>query len=511
MLQENGKAWARITAGLVLLAALIGTFFRFYALDFQSLWLDEIAAVGPALFAESFSDAYWHHINLHPTPPLYSLFLMAWASLTGFSETLLRLPSAIIGLATVFVFYIGLRRVFAQNIAAVGTILMALSWPAIYYSQEIRAYSAVLLFTTWAAVVWIRLLHALSPSAPGKTADWVELFIASAFAALTHPFGFIITEFQWLYLLLVVRKSRALALRSTLFGFALLLAYLCWFIPNTIGIAKLMAGEQIYFERPGLWFFVHIGAFLYHHPVVAILTCVIPLAIGSVSYLRRFFDTLLSGNLYSPAVYLPFIILVPFLFAFLVAQIKPFMYSRHLIVFLPFIFVFIAYVLACARWRNPWLQPLLVFILAVIACYWIFRDFYEPDKPQNRELAAFALTEMDARTLLVVPCDPEPRFECRLGPGRATNPRWSKYLYYLNYKTLPELPTIPRTFRDDKELALILDETRARGTSRVVLIGSRGNIGSVMGGLRLLESINYRCEKRRFHRALGAICSQISG
>jgi uncharacterized membrane protein len=509
MLGMRSELSPRTAVGLVLAAALIGAFFRFYELGAQSLWLDEIATAGPGLFASSFFDAYWHHINLHPTPPLYTVFLMGWSALTGFSEAALRLPSAIMGMAAVVVFYGGLRRVFDANLSAAAAILMALSWPAIYYSQEVRAYSAVLLFTTLAAVLWMRILKDLANSET-RGADWTKLFIASVLAALTHPFGFIITGFQWLYLFFAVLGRRNLAIRAALFGTGFFVVYLGWFIPNTFGIAKVIAEDQLYFNRPGLWFFVHIGAFLFHHPVVAVLTSIIPLGLGAAPYGKRLLRLIRAWDFTAPEIYLPFMLAAPFLFSFAVAQIKPFMYSRHLIVFLPFIFVFVAYVLSCRRWRYGVTQPLLIFVLAVTSCYWIFRDYYIPDKPQNRELAQFALAAAGEDALIAIPCEAEVRFECLLGPGKSTNPRWSKYIYYLNRGTLPRLPVMPETFRDRSELAAIVARSRELGKRRIVLMGSRGNVGMVEEALEYLQSSQFDCQTKEFHLALGAVCGPIS-
>jgi len=199
-----------------------------------------------------------------------------------------------------------------------------------------------------AAVLWMRILKDLANS-ESDTADWYKLFIVSVLAALTHPFGFIITGFQWLYLFVAVLGNRDLTIKAMLFGSGLFVVYLCWFIPNTFGIAKVIAEDQLYFERPGLWFFVHIGAFLFHHPVVAALTCIIPLSLGAAPYVKVLQRVIREWDLTSPAIYLPFMLAAPFLFSFGVAQIKPFMYSRHLIVFLPFIFAFFAYVLSCRQ------------------------------------------------------------------------------------------------------------------------------------------------------------------
>jgi len=189
--------------------------------------------------------------------------------------------------------------------------------------------------------------------------------------------------FLSLYLFFAVLGKRNLTIKAVLFGAGLFVVYLFWFIPNTFGIAKVITDDQLYFERPSLRFFIHVGAFLFHHPVVAVLTCIIPIGLGAASYGRVLWPAIQAWNLTAPAIYLPFMLAAPFIFSFAVAQIKPFMYSRHLIVFLPFIFAFFAYVLSCRQWRRSILQPVMVFILALVSCFWIFRDYYVPEKSQN--------------------------------------------------------------------------------------------------------------------------------
>jgi len=125
-------------------------------------------------------------------------------------------------------------------------------------------------------------------------------------------------------------------------------------------------------------------------------------------------------------------------------------------------------------------------------------------------LAQFALAATDEHALIAIPCEAEVRFDCLLGPGKSTNPRWSKYLYYLNYASLPDFPVIPETFRDGSELVAIYTRLRILGKQRIVLIGSRGNVGMVKDAIEHLQSINFDCQMQEFHLALGAVCNPQS-
>lgn len=488
--------------GMVVVAAAFGSFLRLYRLDWQGLWLDEIHTLGPALHATSLADAFWNYINLAPTPPLYYLFMIGWTDAFGFSETVLRLPSAIIGIATIGVFWFGLRRVFDHQISAVATILMALSWPALFYSQEVRGYSAVLLFSTWASVIAVGILRNFDDS---KLQSWGFLLGVSVLAAMTHPFGFIITGFLFLYLFVIALVRRRRVLQSFAMGAVLLSAYLAWLAVNLTGIGWLLEGTL--FSRPDLWFFVDIGAFLFHHPVPAVLTAIIPLGVGAFAYFGKLRESISWHALTDPVVFLPFMLALPFAFAFSVAQFKPFMYTRYLIVFLPYVYMFFAVVLMSRRWPRAVFPVGLVFLLAVSAQYWILRDYYVIEKPQTRELARFVLAEIDERTAILTGCDPEPVFECTLGPGRATDASWSKYLFYLNYAQLPEIRVVPDVFATTVDLDQLIDQYRAGGVGRVIIMGSRDGLGYVAVAETHFRTRGIRCSTTEFHMAAAAICS----
>ena len=503
-LPESDRRQRAAILGMVVTAAAFGSLLRLYRLDWQGLWVDEIHTLGPALHATSLADAFWNYINLAPTPPLYYLFMIGWTDAFGFSETVLRLPSAIIGIATIGVFWWGLNRNFDRQTSAVATILMALSWPALFYSQELRGYSAVLLFSTWAAVLAAGILKDFDGT-PRST--WIVLLIASVLAAMTHPFGFIITGFLFLYLFAVALVRRRWVLRSFVMGALLLAAYLPWLLVNLTGIQWVLQGTL--FSRPDLWFFVDIGAFLFHHPVPAMLTALIPMGIGAMAYLSRLRASLLRRALEDPAVFLPIMLAVPFVFAFLVAQIRPFIYTRYLIVFLPYIYMFFAVVLMSRRWRAEILPVGLVFALALGAQYWILRDYYVIEKPQTRELAQFVLSEIGESTAIVTGCVTGTPFECALGPGRATSADWSKYLFYLNHDQLPELRIVPDVFLTTADLDQLLARYTANGINRIIFMGSRGGLDYVARAMAHMKTRGIDCETNEFHLATAAVCSNL--
>jgi hypothetical protein len=330
--------------------------------------------------------------------------------------------------------------------------------------------------------------------------------IASALASMTHPFGFVIAAFQQLYLFAIAVGSRQFVLRPLVCGAFLLALYLTWMVPNVAAMSWLLERPNM-FDRPGMGFFVDIGAFLFHHPIPALLTCVIPLGLGFRGYSARLVAALKQRDWRDPSVYLPLMMAVPFGTVFAAAQVQPFLYSRYLIVFLPIIFLFYSIVLDSFRWKRGTTQVFVMFLLGLSACYWIFRDYYEVEKPQTREMARYVAERLAPDTGLVTGCEPGPPFDCSVNPGSRTDADWSKYLYYLNYRKLPILDIVPDVFHTMKDLDNIIENYTLSDIKHIFIMGSRAGTGYVETAVRHLDSRNVPCTKLYFHAAVVAECT----
>jgi 4-amino-4-deoxy-L-arabinose transferase-like glycosyltransferase len=483
-------------------AVLLGIFLRFFHLDLMGLWVDEIHTLGPAMHAKTLAEGLWHYIVLAPTPPLYYYFMVFWSSLFGFEEWYLRLPSAIFGSMTIAVFWIGLRKAYGAPFASLASILMALSWPSIYYSQEVRTYSILLLFTTAGATVWMWMLE----NCP--VARWphvLSLWLFGALASMSHPFGFLAAGFMLLYLFVASFPHRILSIQLFVAGCALAVLYGTWTAINLTGLGWVI-GQKNMFTAPDIRFLVDVGAFLFHHPIVAVLTFGIPLILGGRGYVLNLSLALRHRNLAAPEIYLPFMIIAPFATAFVAAQFKPFVYTRYLIVFLPFIYVFFALLMSSGEKLSPASRQIVMAIAAILATLWFIPDHYKVEKPQTREMAAYVLQELKPNDVLLTGCETGPPFECAVGPGRNTDADWSKYLYYLNYATLPKTPIVPDVFNNLSELDQILAGYQANGNKRVFIIGSRAGERYVFEALNHMKNKLGPCKSQKFHLATASIC-----
>ncbi len=142
-----------LTKVLLALIFLLGLAIRLYRLDFQSLWLDEYYI---ANVARHLQFPFLHGFNM--MPPLYLVFLKIWLIFFPFSETSLRLPSAVIGSLSIPVLYFIGKELFNKKIALLASFFLAISAIHIDYSQEARYYPLALFLGLLMQLEYIRFL-----------------------------------------------------------------------------------------------------------------------------------------------------------------------------------------------------------------------------------------------------------------------------------------------------------------------------------------------------------------
>ena len=128
----------RLGVALLFLAALV---LRLYGIGDEALWADEFYTLH-TIRPDGLGSLFSRVAENNPHPPLYFLIVSFFRGAFGEGETVLRLPSALAGAATVPLFYILARRLFPKRMAAlVAGGLLAVSPFHIWYSQEARPYA----------------------------------------------------------------------------------------------------------------------------------------------------------------------------------------------------------------------------------------------------------------------------------------------------------------------------------------------------------------------------------
>ena len=155
-LARRGENDGPIGVWYLMLVTGLGALLRFYHLGYQSLWVDEFFTwrwVRPDTDLH-----FWEQIFQAIQGPLYMATiwpLVRWGS----SEFLLRLPAALVGVATIPLFTLTAQRIIGVKTARWGALLLAFSPFHLWYCQEARGYAFVMFFAVAASLVFWNMMQ----------------------------------------------------------------------------------------------------------------------------------------------------------------------------------------------------------------------------------------------------------------------------------------------------------------------------------------------------------------
>jgi mannosyltransferase len=171
-------AWWPLAALTILAAAL-----RLSTLDEQSFWYDEAFTPVHVLHA-SLGATLRSVVHTENTPPLWYVIAWADARVLRTGELALRLPSAIVGIATVPVAWAIGRELTARRAAAIAAAAFVAVNPLfVWYSQEARAYGLFVFTSALAMLCFLRALHATTPR------RLTAFAVTASLALLSHYFA----------------------------------------------------------------------------------------------------------------------------------------------------------------------------------------------------------------------------------------------------------------------------------------------------------------------------------
>lgn len=190
---------------MILPILIIAFILRIIKID-QSLWLDESINV---LAAKELN--FWEFISKYPIgdfhPPLYFGLLWIWGRLFGFSELSVRMPSVILGVATVYLTYLLGKKWFSQKTGIIAAILISTAPLHVYYSQEARMYSLAAFSVALSFFAFTKVLE--------KRKHIFFYSLSLGLVLYSDYLPFLILPVQFIYVLLAERKR----LNDFLIGF----------------------------------------------------------------------------------------------------------------------------------------------------------------------------------------------------------------------------------------------------------------------------------------------------
>lgn len=239
---------------LVYIAVLFGSAIRFFGLENQGLWYDELHSVIQADPDLTFSEVIEYCRK--DQPPLFFLLLQFWFKLFQYSDFYARLFVAIVGVLGIVVMYFLGKEMKDEKTGALAALLVSVNYFHVQYSQEVRFYSLVFLLSGLSLLFFLRSVKRLALT------DFLLYAVFTSAVVYTHYYGLVVVASHALLFLglLVFRKNneRAFVLGGFLSGVAILILIAPW-LPQYVQDSQITEFwiEPVKFPRFIFSYFYH--------------------------------------------------------------------------------------------------------------------------------------------------------------------------------------------------------------------------------------------------------------
>jgi hypothetical protein len=205
----------------------------------RSLWLDE------SFLASSVINRNFHEL-LEPlnyaqgAPILYLWMVKTLTIFFGHSEYVLRLPSLVAGIGSIFLFYKLLKNVLGDQRAYIGTAFFATIPLLIYYSYEFKPYMCDCFFTLLSVCLFHKFLK--------DQKNTILIGIYSAFLVwISFPSIFYLTAFYLIYFIgSIFQKNRKNIITSAALGGVTALSFILYYL---FFYQNLSSNQELLFWR----------------------------------------------------------------------------------------------------------------------------------------------------------------------------------------------------------------------------------------------------------------------
>ena len=191
-----------ILLGVILLVAAV---LRLWKLGQVPFMHDEFSALFRLKF-DSFSDLIRYGVaegDSHPAG--VQVFLYYWTKIVGWNELWVKLPFALMGIASIYLIYVIGRQWFNRKAGLLAAAFFAVSQLAVFYSQLARPYAAGLFFVLLTTFFWNKILFDAKAPTVGVC---IGFAVSACLAALAHNFSAAQAGLIFLTGLFFLRKER---------------------------------------------------------------------------------------------------------------------------------------------------------------------------------------------------------------------------------------------------------------------------------------------------------------
>lgn len=229
--KKSRRDWLILVSVSLVIAALLRlvrlNYREFFGSEFLTLNL--LRGGGPDVFLSR---------AMEGATSVYHLLIQAWSSLLGSqSETVLRIPSVVFGLAACIIFFLFSHRYLRGTALAICLLIFAMNPILIATSNDASPYALLSLFTVIAHYFAIRSLD------KGGAANWIIYALAVAGGISTHPVFLFLLPAHFIFALLRWKRTpRGFSVMSIV-GLVALVAvaifatsYASRYLPQTVSV-----------------------------------------------------------------------------------------------------------------------------------------------------------------------------------------------------------------------------------------------------------------------------------
>lgn len=375
---------------LVIILAL-GAFLRFYKLDFQSIWLDEIHTMIESNPKISFKESYDITAFREQMPHLYFLSIKIFSTIFGHTTFVVRMFSALIGVLSIYSIYLLGKEIKDHKTGLISAVLLSVNYFHLWYSQEARPYA---LFALMAILSFYRLAIFIKRSTL-KTA-----ILYGVFAALmidTHFFGLFILvsqAFILLFFLFDLPKQERISFfkLSVLSGFITILLWL----PSLKIFSSVMKIKSFWIQPPTLDVYTQLFKEFFGNAEAVLM---IVFLVTTFYFIRLFGQKKEKGtSIKQNGMLFSFVILATWIFITLFIPLVrsyldvPMIISRYFIGVLPAVILILA--IGISGIRSDLVQKTIVLflIIASLTDIIVIKNYYnKTSKTQFREITEIIL------------------------------------------------------------------------------------------------------------------------
>lgn len=369
----NSQIKVSLFLGLILILACV---LRFYHLDFQSLWYDEVHSTNGADPDLSFGEIVEY--SRTDQPPLFFLVLHYCFKIFGFNDLVARSVVAVIGVTgVVAMFFLG-KEIKDVNLGLISALLTAINFFHISYSQEVRFYSLLFLLSVFSFFYFIRTLKSF------RVLDIVLYIVCISAAIYTHYYGMVLLLAQILIYLIffILKPAKKMFYTGLLSGFVILIIILPWlpqyFSDNQIANFWI---EPVSFPR-------FIVAYFYHYfesiPVAIVAALVIVVYIARKIFARIKQEIDIDAAIYIVIGWIAFTYATPYIYSFF---FQPMMVVRYTIITLPAIIILLSLAIVSFKKNIPSVLLIVIFSFSILNLFVGIHYYSTIKKEQLREVA----------------------------------------------------------------------------------------------------------------------------